>query len=224
MPRTYAMKPSDVPADWHGSVDQAAHLVSDLTGEVIHPRTLRDYVSRGILERPKRGREGGYGRLQILQAVAARRLVRDGWPVSKVPDILEGLSESQLEQQADPPDTEAPVENPALETAAKLRERSAAKDRGKNRKTDRPGAMTDRPDSGPTLFDEPGAVGSGSRPPRKAAPKTVRAYEPNSWLRVEVEAQPGSLSRKELDRAVRDVRRFLKREFLENESGDDNER
>jgi len=224
MPRTCGMRPSDVPADWHGSVDQAAHLVSELTGEVLHPRTLRDYVSRGILERPKRGREGGYGRLQILQAVAARRLVRDGWPVSKVPHILEGLSESQLEQQADPPDAEAPVENPALETAAKLRKRSAAKDRGRYLKSDHPGATSDTSESVTTLFEELSTEGSGSKLSPNTTPKTVRAYEPNSWLRVEVEAQPGSLSRKELDRAVREIRRFLKGEFLETENGGDNER
>jgi hypothetical protein len=48
-------------------------------------RLVRDYAQRGILSRPDRvGKEARYRYQHLAELLAARMLVRDGWPLAKV--------------------------------------------------------------------------------------------------------------------------------------------
>ena len=48
-------------------------------------RLIRDYVSRGILARPDRkGKEAIFGFEQLVQFLACRKMLVDGWPLSKI--------------------------------------------------------------------------------------------------------------------------------------------
>ena len=52
-------------------------------------RVVRDYVHRGLVSRPiRRGKGAYYGERQMLELVAARVLIRDGWPLGKIADYL----------------------------------------------------------------------------------------------------------------------------------------
>ncbi|MEA1051674.1 response regulator [Lamprobacter modestohalophilus] len=77
---------------WQGSAAElaaaAAELLADGTDdERLNERLVRYYVQSGILTRPQRaGREAVFGYRQLLELVAARALVRDGWPLAKIAD------------------------------------------------------------------------------------------------------------------------------------------
>lgn len=58
---------------------------------------MRDYVRRGIVAAPEhKGREAVYRYWQLLQLVAARFLVADGWPLGKIAESFRHASEADL--------------------------------------------------------------------------------------------------------------------------------
>tara|TARA_X000000950_G_scaffold280850_1_gene376341 strand:- start:1931 stop:3466 length:1536 start_codon:yes stop_codon:yes gene_type:complete len=80
---------------WEGSTEQFATLVKSyaLDNNIItkdqepNIRLLRDYVSRGIISKPrKEGKEVFFGYSQIIEFLACRVLINDGWPLKKIAD------------------------------------------------------------------------------------------------------------------------------------------
>jgi hypothetical protein len=61
-------------------------------------RVVRDYVARAILSPPDReGKNALYGYRQLVEFVAARTLLNDGWPLDKVAERLRGASVADIE-------------------------------------------------------------------------------------------------------------------------------
>jgi hypothetical protein len=90
---------------WSGD---AIHLVQ-LAGEIFaargvadassgpNVRVLRDYAQRGIVSRAERhGKEAIYGYRQLLEFVAARLLVADGWPLAKIAEHFAHIADAEL--------------------------------------------------------------------------------------------------------------------------------
>ncbi|WP_194744504.1 MerR family transcriptional regulator [Thermaurantiacus tibetensis] len=66
----------------------------------ISERLVRDYLRRGILSptrtNPETGRGGIYGFRHLLELLAARVLLADGWPLDHIAAHLRGLGEAEL--------------------------------------------------------------------------------------------------------------------------------
>ena len=60
-------------------------------------RLLRDYAQRGIVSRAERhGKKAVYGYRQLLEFVAARILVGDGWPLAKIAEHFARIADAGL--------------------------------------------------------------------------------------------------------------------------------
>jgi hypothetical protein len=93
----------DTSKDFSGSAEELARLGTELsraTGlseEELSVRLVRDYAQRDILSRPERqGKEAVYGWRHLVELLAARALLADGWPLAKISEHfaitpLEGL-------------------------------------------------------------------------------------------------------------------------------------
>ncbi|MBK1620176.1 hypothetical protein CKO42_17360 [Lamprobacter modestohalophilus] len=87
---------------WQGSTSELAAAAADLLpdgadDERLNERLVRYYVQSGLLTRPQRsGREAVFGYRQLLELVAARTLVRDGWPLAKIADWNRSADERAL--------------------------------------------------------------------------------------------------------------------------------
>lgn len=67
----------------------------------LNERVLRDYVQRGIVTRPKRdGKVALYRRRQLMQVIAARRLIAEGWPLAKIAEHVGDLDQLTLARLA----------------------------------------------------------------------------------------------------------------------------
>lgn len=67
----------------------------------ISERLIRYYVTEGLLSRPIRiGRDAEYGYKHLLQFLASRSLMEEGYPMQKVADYISNLDISQLEPLA----------------------------------------------------------------------------------------------------------------------------
>lgn len=67
----------------------------------ISERLIRYYVTEGLLSRPIRiGREAEYHYKHLLQFLASRSLMEEGYPMQKVADYIAGLEQQQLEPLA----------------------------------------------------------------------------------------------------------------------------
>jgi hypothetical protein len=90
---------------WTGDVSELARLA----GEVLascgfadasaepNVRLIRDYAQRGIVSRAERqGKEAIYGYRQLLEFVAARVLVADGWPLAKIAEHFAHMADAKL--------------------------------------------------------------------------------------------------------------------------------
>ena len=96
---------------WTGNADELAASASEILGErgladdPVSPnvRLIRDYGHRGIVDKPeRRGKEAIYSFRHLLQFVAARSLVSDGWPLAKIAEqfarvVLRALKRSSRE-------------------------------------------------------------------------------------------------------------------------------
>ncbi len=91
--------------DWEGTAEALAELAGQLMqGEssfgsfdaVPNERLVRDYVTRGILSKPKRrGKVALFCIDQLVQFLACRKMLADGWPLSKIASDIQqiGLNE-----------------------------------------------------------------------------------------------------------------------------------
>jgi len=67
----------------------------------ISERLIRYYVTEGLLSRPIRvGRDAEYSYKHLLQFLASRTLMEEGYPMQKVADYIAGLDQQQLEPLA----------------------------------------------------------------------------------------------------------------------------
>lgn len=91
-------------SDWEGDVEHLAHLGGQWCAMLRieeHPdltvRLVRDYAQRGILDRPRReGKTAIYGWEHLVRLLAARLLLRDGWPLQKIADEFTILSLTEI--------------------------------------------------------------------------------------------------------------------------------
>ena len=80
--------------DWEGTAESLAETAGGLMqGEAGYgeadfapnERLVRDYVARGIVSKPeRRGKEAIFGFEQLVQFLACRAMLADGWPLSKI--------------------------------------------------------------------------------------------------------------------------------------------
>lgn len=86
--------------DWRGTAaelaDKANSLLSTLpaltsdTGSA-NERLVRHYVQMGAVTAPEReGREARFGPRQVLEFLATRYLLKDGWPLAKAAELVRG--------------------------------------------------------------------------------------------------------------------------------------
>src|SRR5262245_42993842 len=90
---------------WTGDVGELARLagailaargVVDRSTEP-NVRLVRDYAQRGIVSRAERqGKEAIYCYRQLLEFVAARVLVADGWPLAKIAEHFAHIADTEL--------------------------------------------------------------------------------------------------------------------------------
>src|SRR5262245_13515833 len=111
---------------WTGDVGGLARLA----GEILaarglvegsaepNVRLIRDYAQRGIVSRAERqGKEAIYGCRQLLEFVAARVLVADGWPLAKIAEHFAHIADTELQDLISGDQTR----NRALAVAQRLR-------------------------------------------------------------------------------------------------------
>jgi hypothetical protein len=91
--------------DFAGDIDALAEAAREAlavlgladAGGLLTSRLVRDYAQRGILSRPARyGRQAHYEYRQLVELVAARALIRDGWPLSKIAELVATASTDDL--------------------------------------------------------------------------------------------------------------------------------
>jgi hypothetical protein len=91
--------------NWHGNAEQLAREAFRLMQQ--HPvfsdqpapneRLVRDYVRRGIVSTPDHvGREARYRYGHLIELIAARALIADGWPLRMIAQTFKGASEDDL--------------------------------------------------------------------------------------------------------------------------------
>jgi hypothetical protein len=115
-------------ADWRGTAAELAEKCNEVLAGVpsliddagsANERLVRHYVQVGVLTAPEReGREALFGLRQIVEFLATRYLLKDGWPLAKAAEIVRTTDVSGLAQLI-------PSERPrtrAEEVAAKYRE------------------------------------------------------------------------------------------------------
>lgn len=91
-------------SDWEGDTEELARLGGQWCAMLgieddadLSVRLIRDYAQRGILERPRRdGKVAIYGWEHLVRLLAARVLLRDGWPLQKIADEFSILSQDEV--------------------------------------------------------------------------------------------------------------------------------
>jgi DNA-binding transcriptional MerR regulator len=94
---------------WEGSIQDLCELAARLQADLLpgpideaeeplpNVRLLRHYLAIGLLTRgERRGREGVFGLRQLLEYLAARALLRDGWPLAKIAAFASRASDAEL--------------------------------------------------------------------------------------------------------------------------------
>jgi len=84
-------------ADWRGTAAELADKLNEILLNIpslasdagaANERLVRHYVQVGVLTAPEReGREALFGLRQVVEFLAARYLLSDGWPLAKVAEI-----------------------------------------------------------------------------------------------------------------------------------------
>lgn len=118
-------------ADLANLASQCARYLG-LSGDLekINERTVRYYVSEGLVERPERiGRDAQYGYIHLLQFLAGRFLVESGFPMQKVGPYLMTQSIHELEMLI----TNRNKPNMAELLVASFQRGGEGKERGRNR-------------------------------------------------------------------------------------------
>jgi len=114
-------------ADWRGTAAELADKCNEVLAGVpsltddagsANERLVRHYVQVGVLTAPEReGREALFGLRQIVEFLATRYLLKDGWPLAKAAELVRTTDVTGLAQLI-------PSERPrtrAEEVAAKYR-------------------------------------------------------------------------------------------------------
>ena len=130
--------PDDL-ADWRGTAAELADKVNEVLASVpslrddagtANERLVRHYVQVGVLTVPEReGREALFGVRQVVEFLAARWLLKDGWPLTKVAELVRATDVAGLAQLV-------PSEHPrtrAEDVAAKYRGTARAADLSRRR-------------------------------------------------------------------------------------------
>ena len=108
------MKPIRDEINWQGNTEEFASLcerwlkIKDIgkTGSSVTIRLVRDYVGRGILSKPEpRGKEVIFGYTQLIQFVACRHLLNEGFPLKKIAEDIQ-LTEIEVVRTWIPGETE----------------------------------------------------------------------------------------------------------------------
>lgn len=82
---------------WEGTAAELADVAERVAAELgldeadtrLNERLVRYYAQVGVLERPERkGKEAHFGFRQIAEMIAARVLLRDGWPLAKIAELM----------------------------------------------------------------------------------------------------------------------------------------
>ncbi len=109
----YPMKPillslPDELADWRGTAAELADKCNEVLAGVpsltddagsANERLVRHYVQVGVLTAPEReGREALFGLRQIVEFLATRYLLKDGWPLAKAAEIVRATDVTGLAQ------------------------------------------------------------------------------------------------------------------------------
>lgn len=106
-------------ADWRGTAAELADKCNELLAGIpsladdagaANERLVRHYVQVGVLTPPEReGREARFGLRQVVEFLASRYLLKDGWPLAKAAEIVRGTDLTGLTQliPADRPRTRA---------------------------------------------------------------------------------------------------------------------
>ena len=89
--------PDDL-ADWRGTAAELADKLNEVLAGIpsladdsgsANERLVRHYVQVGVLTAPEReGREALFGLRQVVEFLAARYLLKDGWPLAKVAEMV----------------------------------------------------------------------------------------------------------------------------------------
>lgn len=89
--------PDDL-ADWRGTAAELADRLNAVLTSIpsladdagsANERLVRHYVQVGVLTAPEReGREALFGLRQVVEFLAARYLIKDGWPLAKVAEMV----------------------------------------------------------------------------------------------------------------------------------------
>ena len=95
-------------ADWRGTAADLADKCNEVLAGVpsltddagsANERLVRHYVQVGVLTAPEReGREALFGLRQILEFLATRYLLKDGWPLAKAAEIVRTTDVTGLAQ------------------------------------------------------------------------------------------------------------------------------
>jgi hypothetical protein len=108
---------------WQGSIEELVDIANrrlfDLgieNGDPINIRLVRDYMQRGLLgDVGRKGREGSFDHGNLIRLVAARLLLADKWPLSKIRDYFVVNDTAAIESLI-------PVgDNPALRSIRQIR-------------------------------------------------------------------------------------------------------
>jgi DNA-binding transcriptional MerR regulator len=94
--------------DWRGTAAALADKCNELLAGApsladdagsANERLVRHYVQVGVLTPPEReGREALFGLRQIVEFLAARYLLKDGWPLAKAAEIVRAMDVNGLAQ------------------------------------------------------------------------------------------------------------------------------
>jgi hypothetical protein len=101
------IKPADFAEfeSWSGDVSELARVAGEILASCglfdvsaePNVRVIRDYAQRGIVSRAERqGKEAIYGYRHLLEFVAARVLVADGWPLAKIAEHFAHIADDEL--------------------------------------------------------------------------------------------------------------------------------
>ena len=139
-------------ADWRGTAAELADKCNEVLAGVpsltddagsANERLVRHYVQVGVLTAPEReGREALFGLRQIVEFLATRYLLKDGWPLAKAAEIVRTTDVSGLAQliPSERPRTRA-EEVAAAGTAANAFPRKRSHSRPRSRRPSRPVAQ-----------------------------------------------------------------------------------
>jgi len=139
MSQVFPIAIPDEVLDFKGSATELADLCNQLLqdngiedGEVANERLIRHYVSVEVLTPPVRqGREAVYGARQAAEFVIARKLLKDGWPLAKIGELMQtyDLPIPALEEGEPEPPTDAE------RAIARIRASQAAPDKVSRRRS-----------------------------------------------------------------------------------------